>query len=192
MGLADFFRATEAELRAAYPGWKLPLADPNRRQGTNPFTKQPVEILSWDPNPDEVVEERGPSRPPGPSIDCKGLGPTSVASLIAIVHDASNEVRERFYRPALIGPEDEHTIHELPSALVTNLAALDESARGRIAHEWATRERADLATIRDRATRDMMLARRDFAYWRAMVDELAGFAQAAVADGRSVYMWLST
>jgi hypothetical protein len=69
---------------------------------------------------------------------------------------------------------------------------LDESARGRIAHEWTTRERADIATIGDRATRDRMLARHDFAYWGAMVDELAVFAQAAVADGRSVYMWLST
>jgi hypothetical protein len=168
----------------------VPLDEPVRVRRTHPFTKQPIEVLEWDPNPEESVEDRGPSALPGPAIDCKGLGPTSVASLIAIVHNASKETEERFYRRALIGPETGPVILELPAAFVAKLAALDEAGRSRVAQEWSARERSDLESIPNRATREAMLARHDAAYWSAMLGELARFAEATVSEGRGMYMWL--
>jgi hypothetical protein len=114
-----------------------------------------------------------------------------VEQLIAILHDDSPQLRERFWRPALIGPDDGPWINELPPAFVKRLAALDESAAERIGQEWAMQERADIASIQARFTRDHMLAHQDLAYWRAMLDRLAEFARAAIAEGRGMYMWMS-
>jgi hypothetical protein len=176
--LTDFFRATEVELRAHYPGWKVPLAQPLRKPGINPFSKKPIEVLSWDPSPDKPVTASGPSRPPSPSIDLKGLGHTSVASLIAIVHDPSKDIADRFYGGALLGPDDGPWVHELPAAFVAKLAALDAAALDTAAKRWTDVEAEDGSGT-------------TYRQWRRVLDELARFARATVAERKNMYMWVS-
>jgi hypothetical protein len=188
--LTDFFRASESDLRATYREWKVPLDAHIRRQGLNPFTKEPVLMTSWDPNPEEIVEDRGAAGPPSPSIDMRGLGHTEVASLIAIVHDASKEVEERFYRPALIGPEDGPWINELPMAFVAKLATLDDAVMTRVAEAWSGVQRADIEGIPNAHTREHMLAARTTPYWSEVLRELVTFARATVAEGKHMYMWV--
>jgi len=187
--LTDFFATTESELRAYYPGWKLPLEQPIRIASKNPFTGESAEAVSWDPDPERPVEDVGPPGPPSPSIDLKGLGHTSVISLIGIVHDSSAQAEESFMRLALIGPEEGPWINELPPAFVAKLAKLDGADRDRVAEAWTSAERADIAGIKDEFTRNRMLADHDLGYWRGMLDELADFARTALSQGHRVYMW---
>jgi len=187
--LTDFFAATESELRAYYPRWKIPLDQPIRISSKNPFTGELAEAVSWDPDPERPVENVGPLGPPSPSIDLKGLGHTSVVSLIGIVHDSSAQAEESFMRPVLIGPEEGPWLNELPPAVVAKLAKLDDADRQRVAEAWTAAEGADIAGIKNEFTRDRMLADRDLRYWRGMLDELADFARTALARGQRVYMW---
>lgn len=189
--LTDFFLATEAELRAHYPAWRVPLAEPKRAPMKNPFTGETVEAVVWDPEPDSPVEDPGPPGPPSPSIDMKGLGLTSVCSLLEIVCGGGKDVEERFYRLALIGPEEGPWINALPSPFAAKLASLDAAGLARVAASWTAVEQADLAGIENEPTRARMLASHDARHWREVLDELAAFARLAVAQGRDMYVWTS-
>jgi len=55
------FAATQSELAAQLPGWRVPLAQAERRTVTNPFTGEPIpNVLTRDPGPR--------TRPPVPSL----------------------------------------------------------------------------------------------------------------------------
>jgi hypothetical protein len=188
--LTDFFRLSKSELRSTFAAWKVPLDEPVRRPGVNPFTKQPIEVLSWDPDPQTLVEDSGPAGPPRPSIDMKGLGHEAVVSLIKRVHDPSPETEAQFFRPALIGPDEGPWINELPPAFVSKLAALDDAAMARVAAEWSLEQRSDIETTKDDFTRQGLLARRPPAYWHEVALELRSFARATIAEDRRMYMWV--
>lgn len=64
-----FMRASQEQLLAAFPGWRLPLEHPIRRQVRSPFGGGELgERLDWDPGsaPDSPV--LAPSRPPLPFV----------------------------------------------------------------------------------------------------------------------------
>ena len=186
--LSHLFAATESELLAYYPGWKVPLAKPIRSPVRNPFTGETLEGMSWDPDPENPVEDPGPRRLPSPSINLEGLRQTSVISLIGVVHDSSLQAEDTFMRYALLGPGDGPWLNELTPAFVAKLVKLDDAGRDRVAEAWTAAEHANLAEIPDKRMRNRLLEEQDARYWRATLDKLADFSRKAVAQGRRVYM----
>lgn len=187
--LTDFFRATPEELRAAFTGWKEPLQTPVRRSGVNPFTKKPIEIVSWDPAPEREVHERGPVGPPSPSIDLKGLDFVELQMLCDVLLGDGHEARGLLDRPPLIGPNDAPWVHELPAALVAQLAAVDAQRLGVEAQRWAELRRRDISSIRDEGARATMLRSHETERFVYALQMLATFARETVAEGRRMYMW---
>jgi hypothetical protein len=179
--LTDFFRATQGELRSTFPRWREPLAEPVRTQRLNPFTKKMAEVLEWDPTPDQPVVDRGPVGPPPASLDMKGLGQTSIASLIGILHDAPKTLQDRFYRPALIGPAEGPWLHELPLEFVERLAALDDLGLRRAAARWAQVENEDLGVVG---------AGQPPEEWRAVLKQMSTFARTTMAEQKRMFMWV--
>ncbi len=103
----------------------------------------------------------------------------------------SAAMRERFYRGALIGPEDGPWIHDLPEELVARLASISEAEADDVAKRWCDIERADIATIENEGVREHMLAGSPLAHWRTLLGALATFARATLAEGRRMHMWVS-
>jgi hypothetical protein len=52
------FAATDAELDAAFPGWRTARATPVKKKGLHPLTKAPIEFDDWEPDDaGEVIAE---------------------------------------------------------------------------------------------------------------------------------------
>src|SRR3954463_5375901 len=51
--------ATDPDPDACFPGWRLPLPEPRVAVQTNPFTREPVTLQTWDPG---RPPEAGPPR----------------------------------------------------------------------------------------------------------------------------------
>jgi hypothetical protein len=188
--LTDFFAATDDELRKHYPSWKLPLAQPTRVTRRNPFTRELMEGVEWDPSPEQPVSDRGPSGHPGAWIDLKGLSDTSVRSLIRLLLNQSPPDGSKFDRPALIGPKDGPWVNQLPTDFVEALASLDGASREALASKWSETERNDIAGIMHDATRQQMLSDHALPHWREMLDALADFSRESVVAKKNVYMWM--
>jgi hypothetical protein len=43
------FVATDPDLDACFPGWRLPLPEPRNVETVNPFTREPMTLQTWDP-----------------------------------------------------------------------------------------------------------------------------------------------
>lgn len=185
--LTDLFLATSTELHAHYPNRRAPLETPVRTKRKSPFAGTEVEVLVWDPAPGAAVggERVGP---PSPSLDVKGLTKTSFFWLVrSVLGDRTPSTLER---QALFGSDEGPWIYEIPSTFVTELAALDDAGRARLAQTWNAHEREEAMGIRSASTRDRML-QRDEAYWRGYLDVIARAAKEALAQGRNLYLWMS-
>jgi hypothetical protein len=53
------FAATDPDLDACFPGWRLPLPEPRVVEPINPFTGEPTTFRTWDPG---RPPEAGPPR----------------------------------------------------------------------------------------------------------------------------------
>lgn len=140
--------ATPDEMRAACPGYREALAEPVTLTIVNPFTKQPQQIESWDPEPfapfpAEVVA--------APSLDGlkqaykDGLDADHLRSLAAVLGEAKGA---RAVVPFLIVPPDLTTlaveIIALPFA--ARLAALTDDEATTAAPAWSAVIHGDDAT----------------------------------------------
>jgi hypothetical protein len=188
--LTDIFRATEAELRAYYPTWRVPLEQPIRTTRFNPFVGKEMEVLSWDPAPREAIADDGQTGPPSPSIDMKGLDLDTIATLVGLGETAPAEVEALFLRGALLGPEEGPWVHEVPPSFVAKLVALDAEGMQALAEVW-WRQLADAAVQARAAGRGPMFRENTLADWRGVLDILAAFARETVAEGRRMYVWVS-
>ena len=43
------FAATDTDLNACFPGWRMPLPEPRVVELICPFTKKPITLQTWDP-----------------------------------------------------------------------------------------------------------------------------------------------
>jgi hypothetical protein len=189
--LTDFFRATPAQLRASYKGWREPLATPMKQRRLNPFTKQMMEVNEWDPAPDVEVTDPGPISPPSPSIDLKGMSQIEVEMLCEVLLGEGHDAAESLYRPALIGPTDGPWLTEIPAALVNALSALSEDRIAPVARQWVELWEADQATIASGPRRDEEGIRSDREAFEYALRMLHTFARETVAEGKVLYMWMS-
>jgi hypothetical protein len=187
--LTDFFRATPAQLRATYKGWREPLATPVKRRHLNPFTKQMMEVNEWDPSPDVEVTEPGPVGPPSPSIDLKGITQIELEMLCELLLGEGHHASEALYRPALIGPADGPWLTEVPSALVSELCALSGERTASVARRWVELWEEDQATITSGPQRSEERVRGDREAFQNALRMLHTFARETVAEGKVLYMW---
>jgi hypothetical protein len=146
-----FFIADPKDVLGGFPGWKLPLAAPVRREFRNPFTKQVVTIETREPEwADEVEGDTLPTfaaaavegryedylegRLP-PFVRerhhwaAKGLTEIEVEPLLCAV-GAGSELKSPIYAP----PSSGAVLLEFPSAFI---AAVCSSDRVEVATRWA-------------------------------------------------------
>jgi hypothetical protein len=193
MPLTDFFLATPDELRRACSGWPAPLDAPRVETRTNPFTKKPVVVRDWTPHDADFSRSTlAPDCTAFPSIDVKGIGVAEVRFLVSAALDVDQARARELDRPPLIAPpECESALCEVPGDLVRRLASADSNALDAIAQKWDALERADIAGIEDKRTREAMLAERTLAYWKSALAAVAAVARQAAAEKKGLYYWMS-
>lgn len=184
------FRCTEAELRRAFPTWRVPDAVARVYEGINPFTRQPSSLRTWDPDPSAAADDP-PAAPPGERhpLGCGLDWLGAFAALDAVVRgsplppdDELEIVRQALYGPEHEGPRDVVvTIHVLPASVADALAVADDAERDRLLDGLAAMN--DLtALMADRLGR------------RRLRDELAAigkFIDVARQAGEGIYLWVA-
>jgi hypothetical protein len=140
--------ATPEEMRAAAPGYREALAEPVTLTVVNPFTKQPEQIISWDPQPFAPFPPEA-VKPP----DLEGLvhaykealDADHLRSLAAVLGEANPS---RAVVPFLIVPPDLDTlaVEILALPFTERLAALTDDEAARAATSWAAAIHGDDAT----------------------------------------------
>ena len=184
---AAFVASTE-ELRAALPGWRVPLAKPIRRKGRNPFTGEPMWIESTrDPGSDTPAPV--PRRLPFecirlPSLElweacylALDLALSREPGLDAAAHgdDWLDVAAERgLCEEALYGGMDNagdpRFLWIVPARITSRLAAIRTEDIDAELREWNRRSP-------ERMTEQHL-------------EDLVGIASAAVAQRRSLFLWL--
>ena len=172
MPLTDFFLASMQELRAACPGWKAPLPRPVKRQGVNPFTKKPIEILTTAPDPAEF--DAGASKHADSArlhrVDLKGLSPVELEGLVRVVlEESDSQVSNVYDVPLYAPPGTDEVIFRVPPALVDRLARLDAAALASCVEQWNTASGRNLSEY---------------------LAPLAELARKAVVESREMFMWM--
>jgi hypothetical protein len=149
-----FFLCKSGELPGGFPGWRLPLAKPVRREFRNPFTGVTSVIETREPEwPEDEGDE--PGREPrvvaikGRYEDyLKGRLPPFVRGC---PHWAAKDLTELELKPLLqefgIGtdlasaiyspPSSGAIVQQLPSELLTNMSALTSRRLTAVARRWA-------------------------------------------------------
>lgn len=172
--LGDFFLASPTELREACRGWKEPLLTPVKRQGVNPFTKKPFEILTTAPDPSEPFAHdatRNADLSRLHRVDSKGLSSVELESLMRVALGSAADVRAVHDCALWPPPGTEESILRVPPALIAWLAALDEKDFSEWAKRWSAAHGRDLSLY--------------FA-------PIAMLARKVTADeARQMYMWLA-
>lgn len=151
-----FFLCEPSELCIAFPGWRLPCAEPVRRARLNPFTGEEITVETREPDWDDVesVEESVPQwtaveiqgdyetylerRIPEfvqshPHWCAKGLTTVELEPLILAATGEEKELQ----MPLHAHPSANACLEEFPAEFVTKLKAADESALTSIAESWA-------------------------------------------------------
>jgi len=201
LGMAIYttvFAATSAELHAAFPGWRTPLASPVRRKGVHPFTKEPITYDSWEPE-DDVPAVTSDVTFPAPSVVVMSgdysaylegrlpagvarlphlaaksvLSPHVDALLAAVAGQAMTALRPGLFPPRSSGSDA--CLDLWPAESVPLLAGIGEAAkpalRKRIAEaEWFADEEWALSDVT----------------W--LLDGLIRVAKAAAPAGRSLFL----
>src|SRR5579859_3591445 len=128
--MAIYFRATDAELRSAFPSFKVPLAASILRSQKNPFTHQLVEVPSWDPNPDEPFDDA--SGKGTTALACLGVATMAFQDflrLMSLVLGAPYHEETMLRQgPALVGPYEPQSLFQLPRPFASSLAAVDDAS----------------------------------------------------------------
>jgi hypothetical protein len=150
---STFFLCKPNDLLQSFPGWRLPLPTPVRRQLRNPFTGQTSTIETQEPDwtdDEEVLEEdyhavviEGDYQ-----VHLEGRLP---ASLQACPHWAAKNLTEvelgplaealgeqpKFASPLYGPPSRGALLQELPSRMLSKLASLDQRGLESLAESWA-------------------------------------------------------
>jgi hypothetical protein len=195
--LTDFFVASEDELKSAFRGWAKPLPlldDFIVKQGLNPFTgkmfvfRTRIPHGSLEASPDAIAHAKFHHLP---WIDQKGLSSMDVVLLTEVVMDwdhdnAKSEIHGRIYA----GPEGtEQLLFELPPPFVARLAATTAESYATLTSRWASKIRADAATIPNPRRKEMELGRPD-SEWVTRLSEIARLAKVATESHRAMFMWI--
>lgn len=145
---ANLVLATPEEMRAACAGYREALAEPVTLAAVNPMTREPYEIVTWDPQPFEpfpAEAEHAPSLDGLKQAYKDGLDGDHLRSLATALNEANPS---RAVVPFLIVPYDLDTlgVEIFSLAFTAHLAALtdDEAAAGVVA--WAAAIYIDEAT----------------------------------------------
>ena len=176
--LTDFFLASPEELRAACRGWKEPLATRVKRQGVNPFTKKPMEILTTAPDEPfaaDTVRHLDLSR--FHPVDLKGLGTSDMEELMRVALGASDEEARAVYDIAIHGPPDtDEMILCVPPALVARLARMSPTDIAGCGGRWHEVFESGLRSPGERAS--------DY------LTPLVELARRAMSENRQMFMWM--
>jgi hypothetical protein len=172
--LTDFFVASMPELRVACRGWKDPLPRPVTRPGVNPFTMQPMEILTDAPDPSEGFDTGALERADLAGlhrVDLKGLGTTEMEALVSVALDESEQKTADVYDTPLYGPptSSAEIILRVPPILVDRLARMEDVALDRCLAQWNTAVGRDMTEY---------------------LTSLVTLARMAVSESKQVFMWL--
>lgn len=198
MGLTDVFIATDQEVTAIFHGWKRPtplLDDFVEKHFTNPFTGTTATIRTLipdnQPEPDADAVLDGDFRKL-PWIDQKGLDSIRVADLASILigWDAERSSSEIHGRAYIGPPEAEVAVCEFPRVLLQRLAELNEHECALRGHEWAIAARKAAGGIPNEFIRNELTSIPE-SDWIARVSDLSSLAKRAMADGRSMFLWMS-
>ena len=182
----DFFLATPDDLRRAFVGWRRPLPQRVERQRLSLFTRKPMTMLSWVPDPADT-----PAPAPFPEVTLgarlgrfpvapfKGLDPLSLGELVATAlgEDAWREgFADGSVPPPLVSPDadDSHFLAELPAAFVTAVAALTADDVARVADAWAQ------AALCGWEAQD----------YADVLTELRALAARGLREGKGLYYWM--
>jgi hypothetical protein len=153
MGIyTTFFLCEPAELPGGFPGWRLPLAEPVRREVHDPFTGELLVVESRVPEwPEDAfegtelnyqvvviegsyqdyLEDRLPPFVRScPHWAAKGLTDIELAPLLEAV-DLSASLEQPIYAP----PPYVYTVQQLPAGFLSKLLSLDQQE---VARKWAS------------------------------------------------------
>jgi hypothetical protein len=186
--LTDFFVASEAELKAAFPTW-VPVADkPQEVERVNPFTGKAQKVRSWVPaapfpskKKGGEVKENRPAFRKLPQCQFKRVDTVKLAKLQhALCGGKFETTHDEIVRPALLCEGDGGPwLHQLPKPLVAALAAISSKKDlDKIAKQWSETEeaRADGFKTKDCAE---------------VIQSLSDLAKRAIKDEKNLYLWVS-
>lgn len=198
--LTDFFAANTEGLRDAFPGWMEVGA--KDRPVKNPRTG--VVRLTWAPLPASAsltarptskgflsrlftrTRAAGPSRAQTPqyaslfpTVQFKGVDIVKLCTLEAIlVGTGFDEALAAYDKPALLSPNEEEQLYELPSALVIGLSRLADDRLPDVAQKWAETDELRIDQWSDNDAREV-------------VDSLRSLARQADKSSVSLYHYWS-
>lgn len=150
MGMdTDFLVADPSELRRVFVGWRRPAETRGRRSFISPFSKQPMERLTWVPDASDTLEvEPFPGGTLGlrlshlTHLELRNLDPMVLSELlVAVVGGDSSEWLSRIGDdpPRLVCPDDtgeSSLLWELPEAFVCGLAGVTRGQADDIRLRW--------------------------------------------------------
>jgi hypothetical protein len=176
-----YFVAAPADVPAAFPGWRFPIAVPERRQLRNPFTGEP--IFNADGTPLMITT----TRPRGPWIErprCPELAPFSPTDLWPI---SSMHIAALTEALGVMPPQPEDALFA-PESWGWSLRTVSDASVRAIAHVDAPLKAvASWQSILCRINVDLLEDLNDVD-WRSVLDELVRLSRAAV-PGRSIYVY---
>lgn len=150
-----FFVCDPQKLVAGFPGWRLPLPKPVKRQLKNPFTGETITVETREPDWREVEDEGVTDcayqvvaiddnykdylegRPPAfvqrhPHWASKGLTEVQLGPLARAVG-----IETKFEFPLYSPPSSGEVLQELPCELAPKLVSLDANGLKALAVKWA-------------------------------------------------------
>jgi hypothetical protein len=150
---STFFLCKPNDLLQNFPGWRLPLPTPVRRQLKNPFTGQTSTIETQEP---EWPDEEDAFEEDYPAVVIEGdyqdyLEGRLSAAVQACPHWAAKNLTEvelgplaealgeqpKFTNPLYGPPSRGALLRELPPGILTKLASLDQLGLEALADSWA-------------------------------------------------------
>lgn len=185
---ASFIAAFD-ELRAALPGWRVPLPQPERRTVHNPFTGEAISgVVTRDPGPGDrpPIPERLPfSCLLLPSCECWERHYLALDLASSVAPAPTEEDWEDYIglmwkrdlmREPLFGgldnPGEPYSLTEVPGRLFLHLAELTNATASRLANDW-------MAYCPDAPAYSVI----------SCLNALRELAQLARRERRRLYMW---
>jgi hypothetical protein len=186
--LTDLFVASPEELRRTFP-YRVPVCpEPTIRMTRNPFTGQEMPAKQWMPAesfPENLpgAEVRSAHERDGfrllPNWEYKGLDPLLLAALWTQLRGGDLfEYSNTISRPALLSPEEEDLVSQIPSDLVSALAELPASQMVASAAEWSSSE-------------EFQISNWTAADGREVLEALCSLARLATTEKKGLYLWVS-
>lgn len=186
---ADFFLATEEELRRAFVGWRRPAPERVERQRNNPFTGVPITLHVWAPDPTDhaafepyrgatLGERVGFLRP----LAMNNIDPLLLGEWVAAVvgDETWKELLGDGSRPPpLVAPDDDDaiTLIMLPPAFAENVARFNAEDFARVAEVWSCSDWTTDAGL-------------DAEGCVGLLEELRRYIQSWGGDGKRLYYYV--